>query len=878
MIEEGGPTWTVDPTRLDASVEAARAWRGEGVRIEVASWGVEDVPPPWIATMGRSMRTCGEGDPRPVHSDRLFAYGTRQRGWKPLFDVTDEHVEVGSSEPPPSAVRHALRVRLAKSEERREWYFLAAGEFERPGALALELDEHGIWILVDGVARIGFLRDDVSSETQLRPTLTSLGGPPGSRVRDLSILRPLTELRELDLSYCANLTDLAPLASLAALAYLDVSKNEQLADLSPLASLTNLVRFNAHGCDRLSDLSPLGALTRLTILDLSGCEQLSELTPLAGLPGLRSLDLNSCDQLIDVSPLASLTGLTSLNLSWCKSLTVLDPVASLHALAALDLQGCESLTDLAPLASLTRLTRLNLGSCARLARLAPLASLTRLTRLNLSSCEHLSDLTALAGLPSLASLDLSDCPELTSDAWWPLETLPALRELEGSFPRWFLARTLASAAARRDDTTFIVEQLDEWLDAARASPTRERILSAVGSAAALLETDEAEAALVELVDLAASHDAPDVEGLFRAASPRMIQPTIAAALARIAMQSDAPLPPETLAALAKHGPPNPALRNATLLALAKGVARESEAPTWAARTARVVRVDLDDPLRHPLDPSVGEHVLTTLRARPVASRLDELGLALFGTLASDHARAAESPSRNPTFETLLEIALAEADPSQRNAALSELGAGVARGLDAAWSRARLDELLRRAAELDPDTSRVRAAIAQAHAHAGRWDDAEDCAFAIAREPIRDACLAELAVLVRASSAADRTARAVSLLGGIEAPALRRERLRDLARDAALLADAATYGELLALLADAPDVLHEVTAEAIAKKPALAGAFVPPAAGPVTARERGIALALQRAHAELLERLRSELPGVGAWLDRHAAGAATPNAL
>jgi hypothetical protein len=196
--------------------------------------------------------------------------------------------------------------------------------------------------------------------------------------------------------------------------------------------------------------------------------------------------------------------------------------------------------------------------------------------------------------------------------------------------------------------------------------------------------------------------------------------------------------------------------------------------------------------------------------------------------------------RDKFHARLLELALAEKDANRRNAALADLGAGIARSSDEACARSRVDELLLRAAELDPDTSPIRAAVARAQALAGRWEAAEDCAFSIAREALRDSLLSELGTLALASTAPDRVGRALSLVGGIEAPALRRERLRELGSRPELLDDPRAYGELLALLADAPEILAEVTAAAVSERPALADAFVPDARGPVTERERRLA--------------------------------------
>jgi hypothetical protein len=969
--------WTVDAERLEATIAAARVWKSDGLRIEVAEW---------------AERTQAPAD---------------DEGWRVLLEVTSAEVVSIS---PLVAARDAsgLAVRVATGSR---WTAVEGiTRVHAPGSVALEVDGQALWLLVDGEARLGRVRVEATNVVgiEARSTVTNLNLRWCKQLTDLTPLAALTQLTSLDLTLCHRLTDLAPLAGLTQLKSLDLhglleltdlaplashsqlkslylSKCNRLIDLAPLAGLTELTSLSLRSCEQLADLAPLARLTQLTWLDLedcrrlthlaplatltqltnldlsncwrltnlwglatlsklpslnlSNCKQLTDLAPLAGLTQLTSLNLGRCEQLTDLAPLAGLTQLTSLKLYYCKQLTDLTPLAGLTQLTNLDLSDCKQLTDLAPLAGLTQLTILNLHDCYELTDLAPLAGLTQLTSLNLcgcrqltdlapfasltqlidlslggdylargqltdlaplagltqlasltlsqcdqltdlaplagltqltnltlSRCHQLTDLAPLAGLKALAKLVLEDCPELTTETWWPLETLPALRELKGSFPKWFLARTLSSAAADRDDAALIAAHLSDWLDAARSSPTRERLLSAVGAAAALLEPDVAVPVLVDLLTLSALHDAPDVEGLFLAIAPHAEQAAVAETLDRLAAQEEAPLPPETLAAIAMHGPRNPALRNATLLALARGLARDAVAAEWSARTARVVRFDLDDTARYPLTPSVHDTAFEALASRDEAARLDDVGLPLFGSLASDHAFGLDTAWRDAFHARLLEVALVEKDGARRITALSDLACGVARSTDVAWSRARLDDLLRRAAELDPDTSPIRAALAKAHALAERWQDAEDCAFTIARDPERDACLKDVATLVLASQAVDRIARALSLLGGIEAPGLRRERLRDLARDPALLADDTAYGELLALLADAPEVLEEVTADAIAMKPALAGVFVPDAVGPVTARERALDAAAQRT----IERICAQFPEVGPWLAKQAS--------
>ncbi len=167
---------------------------------------------------------------------------------------------------------------------------------------------------------------------------------------------------------------------------------------------------------------------------------------------------------------------------------------------------------------------------------------------------------------------------------------------------------------------------------------------------------------------------------------------------------------------------------------------------------------------------------------------------------------------------------------------------------------RLDELLQAAAAIDPDTSALQAAVAQAHATGGRWDAVERAAYAVARPAMRDACLRALATEVLGADLDDRARRAVAFEAGLSDPVERAERLATLGASPTLLADPVAYGQLVALLAEAPEALRRVITAAVAARPALTEARRPDPEEPVTVREQSL---LEGLDAEWRQALQAE---------------------
>ena len=243
-----------------------------------------------------------------------------------------------------------------------------------------------------------------------------------NEISDLSPLKDLTNLIELDLHRNQRISDVSPLKNLTNLRHLSLRGN-RISDMSPLKDLPNLT-FLHIGYNNISDLSPLIDLTTLTFLNLDD-NRISDLSPLKDLPNLTELHLDD-NNISDMTPLKDLTTLTFLNINDNK-ISDLSPLTNLTNLTSINLHGNgisdvsllkdltnlrvlrlheNQISDLSPLKDLTDLRVLMLHE-NQISDLSPLKDLTTLTKLDLHS-NKISDVSPLKGLINLTVLDLSD--------------------------------------------------------------------------------------------------------------------------------------------------------------------------------------------------------------------------------------------------------------------------------------------------------------------------------------------------------------------------------------------------------------------------------------------------------------------------------------
>ncbi|MDE0327048.1 MAG: leucine-rich repeat domain-containing protein [Candidatus Poribacteria bacterium] len=219
------------------------------------------------------------------------------------------------------------------------------------------------------------------------------------KISDVSPLKNLTNLRHLSLR--GNIiSDLSPLKDLATLTFLHIGYNN-ISDLSALKDLTTLTFLNLDD-NRISDLSPLKDLPNLTELHLDD-NNISDTTPLKDLTTLTFLNIND-NRISDLSPLTNLTDLTSINLHGndISDVSLLKDLINLRVLRLHENQ----ISDLSALRDLTNLRVLTLHD-NQISDLSALKDLTNLTKLDLHR-NKISDVSSLKGLINLTILDLSD--------------------------------------------------------------------------------------------------------------------------------------------------------------------------------------------------------------------------------------------------------------------------------------------------------------------------------------------------------------------------------------------------------------------------------------------------------------------------------------
>jgi hypothetical protein len=138
-------------------------------------------------------------------------------------------------------------------------------------------------------------------KTQTPSTLKSLTCE-GRSISDLSALRPLTSLEELDLSG-NEFTSLAPLEGLRGLRVITLDGNKALSSLDGLQGLTQLETLNVH-CAGLVEIDAVQEIRSLQHLDVS-CNKLSNLSAITDLDLLHTLKIDDNPNLTDIRPAAN---------------------------------------------------------------------------------------------------------------------------------------------------------------------------------------------------------------------------------------------------------------------------------------------------------------------------------------------------------------------------------------------------------------------------------------------------------------------------------------------------------------------------------------------------------------------------------------------
>ncbi|HYP91310.1 MAG TPA: leucine-rich repeat domain-containing protein [Polyangiaceae bacterium] len=252
---------------------------------------------------------------------------------------------------------------------------------------------------------------DVQGFTQLvTPSITSLNGveclldltsldigsQPPSHVTDLSPLRGLKKLVDVDLDR-NPLAGLAPLGELPNLESLYMLKMPVPLDLAPLAGAPKLSNLLMQG-DDIIDLAPLGAVGTLRTLVIDG----STVQRPEGVALLTSLEsLTATGVFDDAAPLATLTLLQRLRIAG-HPLAHFSALATLINLRLLDVSNT-GISDIGAVAHLPQLSSF-FASSNQITDLAPLAGLAQLNLVALIN-NQVTDLTPLSDNPALGATD-----------------------------------------------------------------------------------------------------------------------------------------------------------------------------------------------------------------------------------------------------------------------------------------------------------------------------------------------------------------------------------------------------------------------------------------------------------------------------------------
>lgn len=260
---------------------------------------------------------------------------------------------------------------------------------------------------------------DVAGLSQLvTPAITSLGGieclldltsldagsQPPSQITDLTPLRGLTKLVEVDLDR-NPLASLAPLGELPNLERLYLIKLPVTLDLSPLAGAPKLVELYLQS-DTVVSFGPLGAVSTLKNLSIDNAT-VQHPESIAAVTSLDSLLANSVFE--DAAPLASLTKLQKLRIAQ-KPLSHFDTLSVLTELRLLDIANT-GVSDITPVARMPQLSAFFAGFNA-ISDIAPLATLDQLNlvALNVNQIDDLTPLSQNLGIGATDFLYLGGNP------------------------------------------------------------------------------------------------------------------------------------------------------------------------------------------------------------------------------------------------------------------------------------------------------------------------------------------------------------------------------------------------------------------------------------------------------------------------------------
>ncbi|KAL1198688.1 putative disease resistance protein RPP1 [Cardamine amara subsp. amara] len=227
--------------------------------------------------------------------------------------------------------------------------------------------------------------------------------------------------------------------------YMPHSHLEKLWDgVKPLQNLKWMdLRFSKN----LKELPDLSTATNLQKLDMSDCPSLVKLPSTTGYTkNLQTLDLRYCSSLTNIpSIIGNATNLEELYLGGCSSLVEFPFfIWNIINLKKLDLRGISCLVDIPSwIGNATNLEELNLSDCSSLVELPfSIGNLQKLRSFNLKGCSKLEILPSNINLESLGTLELSDCvllkrfPEISTNIQFLDLIGTGIEEVPASIKSW----------------------------------------------------------------------------------------------------------------------------------------------------------------------------------------------------------------------------------------------------------------------------------------------------------------------------------------------------------------------------------------------------------------------------------------------------------
>ncbi|KAL3745253.1 hypothetical protein ACJRO7_014374 [Eucalyptus globulus] len=210
-------------------------------------------------------------------------------------------------------------------------------------------------------------------------------------------INSLTQLQELDLSFCNELQELPKLPSSLDCLRVQSASLRLVPDLSNLTNLVDLELSNNSG-QALAQASTLqlqwvGKLSKLERLELCLSDLPVPSTELGCLPRLKKLTLpcmDSFDSVVVGPQFSHLKNLSTLHLCRCPLREI--QLDGLELLGDLIVTYCEFLKGLSVISlSLKKLSRMEVSNCPELLQIRFLSKMESLERLRVMSCEKLPD-------------------------------------------------------------------------------------------------------------------------------------------------------------------------------------------------------------------------------------------------------------------------------------------------------------------------------------------------------------------------------------------------------------------------------------------------------------------------------------------------------